>query len=87
MHDLPMEGAKCSQGIMPWTLKSGYTDRGCVTNANPQNHWLPFLFYICYNYNTFYSSILLMKVNFSWWLQRFVTRVFGGVIRFAAFVL
>ena len=35
MCDLPMEGVEHGQGVTPWTLKSSYTNRECVTNANP----------------------------------------------------
>ena len=45
MPELPMEGVKHGQGVMPWTPKSGYTNCWHVTNVNPETPGHPFISY------------------------------------------
>ena len=50
MHGLPVEGVKRSQGITARarSLTTPIAGMQHITNADPWNHQLPFLFFICY---------------------------------------
>ena len=65
MHDLPMEGVKCDQGVMPQTPKSSYTDHYIVYKYKPLKLLVtPFILYFLHSQNANLSNyVMIIRVS------------------------